>query len=231
MAINAQKKITNSKPKVFIVDDDISAIAIYTGILDSNGLNVIDSAKNGKEAVNKFKAFLKEPERKPDVILMDHRMPMKNGLEATKEIIQIEASAKIIFISADSQIREEAIRVGAVSFLEKPFKIQDVITTIKDVSPKIDYYDKILEIYNKFPSGNNENILRIHKLLIEITEKLLIDVSKQEYLNLLILIQILFMTDIPDYSYCKGKPIKMLSHPEFEIYSTLMREEFTVSCY
>jgi len=229
MAIKGQKKIANSKPKVFIVDDDISTIAIYTAILNSSGLNIIDSAKNGKEAVNKFKTFFKNYNEIPDVILMDHRMPIKNGLEATKEIIQIEARAKIIFVSADSQIREEAIMAGAVSFLEKPFKIQDIITTIKNVvRPKIDYYDQILEIYDKFPSGNNENQLRIHKLLIEITEKPPRDVSKQEYLNLLILIQNLFMTDIPDYCHCRGKPIKMLNRLEYDAYSSLMVEEFII---
>ena len=230
MAIKAQKKMSRSKPKVFIVDDDISVIAIYTGILNSNGFKVINSAKNGKEAVNKFKTFFKNYDEIPDVILMDHRMPIKNGLDATKEIIQIEAGAKIIFVSADSQIREEAFMAGAVGFLEKPFKIKDIITTINNMlRPKIDYYDQILEIYNKFPSGNNENQLRIHKLIIEITEKLQKDVSKQEYLNLLILIQNLFMTDIPDYCYCKGKPIKMLNRPEYEAYTTLMEEEFIIS--
>ena len=229
MAIKAPKKKDNSKPKVFIVDDDISAIIIYTGILDASGLKVIDTAKNGKEAVNKFKTLFKNYDGIPDVILMDHRMPIKNGLEATKEIIQIEARAKIIFVSADSQIREEAIMAGAISFLEKPFKIQDIITTIKNVlRPKIDYYDQILEIYNQFPSGNNENQLMIHKLIIEITEKLLKDVTKQEYLNFLILIQNLFMTDIPDYCHCRGKPIKMLNRPEYDAYSSLMVEEFII---
>lgn len=116
---------------------------------------------------------------------------------------------------------------GAVNFLEKPFKIQDIITTIESVlRPKIDYYNKILEIYNKSPSRTYENQLWIHKLIIEITEKLLKDVSRQEYLNLLIYIQNLFMTDIPDYCYIKGKPIKMLNCPEHEGYIAIMMEEF-----
>lgn len=194
------------------------------------GFKVLDSAENGKEAVNKFKAFFKNSGEIPDIILMDHRMPIKNGIEATKEILQLNASAKIIFISADPHIREEAIMVGAVNFLEKPFKIQDIITTIKSVLRlKTNYYDEILEIYNTSSSGNYENQTWIHKLIIEITEKLLKDVSKQEYLNLLILIQNLFMTDIPDYCCFKGKSIKMLNCPEYEGYMTLMMEEFIVS--
>jgi len=230
MEIKAQNKIANVEPNVFIVDDDLSALAIYTGFLGSHGFKVIGSAENGKEAVNKFTSFLKNPSEIPDVILMDHRMPIKNGIEATKEIIQIEAGAKIIIISADPQIREEAIIVGATSFLEKPFKIQDIITTINNVlRTKINYYDEILDIYDKYSSGNQENQLLIHKLIIEITEKLFKDVSKQEYLNLLILIQNLFMTDIPDYCYSKGKPITILNYNEYESYMTLMKEEFIPS--
>jgi len=230
MEIKAQNKITNLEPNVFIVDDDVSAIIIYTGFLGLHGFKVMDSAENGKVAVNKFKSFLKNPGEIPDVILMDHRMPIKNGIEATKEIIQIDSDAKVIIVSADPQIREEAIIVGAASFIEKPFKIQDIITAINNVlKPKINYYDIILDIYNKFSTGNHENQLLIPKLIVEITEKLFKDISKQEYLNLLILIQNLFMTDIPDYCYSKGKLITILNYNEYESYMTLMKEEFIPS--
>ena len=68
---------------------------------------------------------------KPDVILMDHRMPLKNGLEASKEILQINPDIKIIFITADQTIREEALSIGVADFIDKPFSIQDLITSIK----------------------------------------------------------------------------------------------------
>jgi len=68
---------------------------------------------------------------KPDVILMDHRMPLKNGLEASKEILQINPDIKIIFITADQTIREEVLSIGVADFIDKPFSIQDLITSIK----------------------------------------------------------------------------------------------------
>ncbi len=55
-----------------------------------------------------FKSFLK----KPDIILMDHRMPKKNGIEASKEILKINGKTKIIFLSADSSIKEEVLSIG-----------------------------------------------------------------------------------------------------------------------
>ena len=51
-----------------------------------NRYNVIAAADNGLDAVTMFKIF----SEKPDVILMDHRMPMKSGIEAAKEILEID---------------------------------------------------------------------------------------------------------------------------------------------
>lgn len=77
-----------------------------------------------------FKSF----SEKPNVILMDHRMPIKNGIEATQEILQIDSNTKIIFTSADERIKEEALALGAFCFIDKPFDIENLITCIKKAS-------------------------------------------------------------------------------------------------
>ena len=74
---------------------------MYETMLKILGFNIVNTATNGEEAVNMYKSF----SVKPDIILMDHRMPIKNGLEASKEILQIDKSSKIIFISADQTIK------------------------------------------------------------------------------------------------------------------------------
>jgi len=83
------------------------------------GHTVIDFASNGNEAILKFKNF----KTKPDLIIMDHRMPFKNGIDTMREIIELDPDMKIIFTSADNQIRDLALRSGAISFQEKPFPI------------------------------------------------------------------------------------------------------------
>lgn len=88
---------------------------------------MIDIASNGVEAVEKFRHF---PE-KPHIILMDHRMPLKDGLETTKEIRQLSTKPRIIFISADIGIRETALDLGAVAFLVKPFIFENLIAIIR----------------------------------------------------------------------------------------------------
>ena len=99
---------------------------LYEELLESYGFKVVGVAKDGEEAVNKYKSF----KVKPDVIIMDHRMPIKTGLEATEEILEIDKNAKIIFASADKTIKQIALSMGALIFEEKPF---DNIALIKDI--------------------------------------------------------------------------------------------------
>ncbi len=115
--------------KIFIVDDDQSLQRLYILILTEAGFEIIDTALNGKVAVEKFLSF----KEKPDIILMDHRMPIKNGLDAMSEILQIETHEKIIFASADINIKQKALSLGACEFIDKPFNMSKLLTTIQRV--------------------------------------------------------------------------------------------------
>jgi two-component system chemotaxis response regulator CheY len=112
---------------IFIVEDDSSIKKIYEKFLKLRGYNIIGTASNGQEAVNKFKAF----QKKPEIVLMDHRMPIKSGIEATKQILEISNTSHIIFISADRSVKEEALSLGVTSFLEKPISLSDLIDFLK----------------------------------------------------------------------------------------------------
>ena len=113
--------------RVLIVEDDDSLRKLYQIALKLKGHDVIGVAGDGNEAVDMFKKFSK----KPDIIIMDHRMPGKNGLEATKEIMKMDGKPKIIFASADKSVREEAISLGARSFKPKPFSLEKLCANIK----------------------------------------------------------------------------------------------------
>ncbi|TFF88927.1 MAG: response regulator [Promethearchaeota archaeon] len=115
---------------IFIVEDDFSLENLYKSIISFIGYNIVAVANNGEEAVEIYKSL----EQKPDIIIMDNRMPIKNGLEATKEILEIDNEVKIIFASADLSIKEKALMIGAKAFLEKPFAIKTLKETIERVS-------------------------------------------------------------------------------------------------
>jgi len=95
-------------------------------ILENAGFQIIGSANNGEDAIKMYKSF----SLKPEIILMDHRMPIKNGIEATIEILQISNNSKIIFASADNSVKKKALSIGATSFLEKPFELKTLISEI-----------------------------------------------------------------------------------------------------
>jgi len=61
-------------------------------------------------------------------------MPIKNGIEATKEILLIDGNTKIIFTSADNSVKEEALSIGACCFVDKPFNIKILMNNIKKAS-------------------------------------------------------------------------------------------------
>jgi two-component system chemotaxis response regulator CheY len=115
--------------KIFVVDDDHAILKLYRLMLNGVGFDIIDTATNGKIAVEKYRQF----PVKPDMILIDYRMPIKNGLDAMVEILQINSSEKIVFASADMDIKERALELGACEFISKPFGMSDVLNVLNRV--------------------------------------------------------------------------------------------------
>jgi len=113
---------------VFVVDDEDFIRELYKDMFESRGHTVF-SAKDGDEAVR----LIRDMPSKPDAIIMDHRMPGKDGIETTKMIRSIDPSIPIIFSSADDTIRDQAIRAGAISFWTKPFPISMLIDATMDI--------------------------------------------------------------------------------------------------
>jgi two-component system chemotaxis response regulator CheY len=115
---------------VLIVDDELFIVELYRDILQLRGYRVVGTAFDGEEALKKYSAC---PD-KPDVIIMDHRMPVMNGVEATKEILRLNPTQKVIFVSADVLVEKEARDAGACEFLPKPFRMDDLIEKMERVA-------------------------------------------------------------------------------------------------
>jgi len=115
---------------VFLVDDEKFIVDLYRDILEANGHTVVAVASDGEEAVQKYK----ELKEKPVVIIMDQRMPVKDGVSATQEILKMDPDATIFFGSADLHIEKEALAAGAKGFLLKPFRIEELLTAIQEAA-------------------------------------------------------------------------------------------------
>ena len=114
---------------IFIAEDDRDLQRLYELLLGLSGFQVLGIANNGDEAIKMFRSF---PE-KPDIIILDYRIPIKNGLDALKEILQIDHNSRVIFASADKTIREEVYSYGAKGFLDKPFTHKKLINILNEL--------------------------------------------------------------------------------------------------
>lgn len=111
--------------KVLIVDDAEFLRVRLTKMLDTEGYQVLQ-AENGVKAVAVYQ------EACPDVVLMDVTMPEMDGLTALKEIIRLDAKAKVIMLTALGQesVVLEAVKSGAKDFVVKPFEQERVMKAI-----------------------------------------------------------------------------------------------------
>ena len=114
---------------IFLIDDDSSIITLFEKFLTVLGHEIVAKAYNGEDAVKLFYEF----QNIPDLLLLDHRMPKKDGLTVAKEILNFNKNTKIIFLSADYSIKDEALALGAKCFLEKPFKLDKLSQIIEKV--------------------------------------------------------------------------------------------------
>ncbi|HEX9708755.1 MAG TPA: response regulator [Candidatus Thermoplasmatota archaeon] len=112
---------------VLCVDDEVYIQELYQHMLPAGGFEVVATAYNGKEALATYTAL----EPKPDLVLMDQRMPIKSGVEATREILAMDPGACVIVISADASAREKAKAAGATAFVEKPFVMDDLFRLLR----------------------------------------------------------------------------------------------------
>ncbi|MFF7812838.1 response regulator [Streptomyces sp. NPDC007945] len=102
--------------RVLIVDDQIMVREGFSVLLGAMpDIEVVGEAVNGREAVAQVAAL------RPDVVLMDIRMPELNGIEATREIVAADADAKVLVLTTfdlDEYVYQ-ALRAGASGFLLK----------------------------------------------------------------------------------------------------------------
>ena len=115
--------------RVLIVDDALFMRNTLRDIFAGAGFSVAGEADDGVQAVNLFRDL------KPDLVTMDIVMPYKSGIDATREIVQLDPNAVVIMCSALGQesLVMEAIEAGATDFIVKPFRGEDVLAVVKKV--------------------------------------------------------------------------------------------------
>lgn len=103
---------------VLICDDSLLARKKMVTFIKSLGVGTVVEAGDGEAAVNMYKNHT------PDITFMDIVMPKINGVEALKQILAINPSAKVVMASSvgTQENLKEAIMAGAYDFLQKPLE-------------------------------------------------------------------------------------------------------------
>ena len=119
--------------KVLVVEDDKNNMRLIVKLLESAGYETI-KAETGEKGVRLA------VEEKPDLILMDIKLPGIDGVEATKQIRASEANGRILIIAVTSYAmagdREKLMQVGINGYIEKPLDPYTVIKEIEKICRK-----------------------------------------------------------------------------------------------
>ena len=115
--------------KILVVDDAAFMRMMIKDTLNKLGYTDVEEAADGAIAVEKFQAV------SPDLVMLDVTMPNLDGIGALKAIKQLKPDAKVVMCSAMGQesMVVEAIKLGALDFIVKPFKPDRIAKTMKAV--------------------------------------------------------------------------------------------------
>jgi FixJ family two-component response regulator len=113
-------------PTVFIIDDDSGMRQAVQDLVESVGLRA-ESFTTGEEFLGKQRAS------DPSCLVLDVRLPQMSGLDFQRKLAEIGVQIPIIFITAhgDIPMSVRALKSGAVEFLTKPFRDQDLLDAIQ----------------------------------------------------------------------------------------------------
>jgi two-component system chemotaxis response regulator CheY len=115
--------------RILVVDDSLFMRKKLKGIIEKAGHVVVDEATNGNDALYKY------IKSQPNLVIMDITMPEVDGLEGLKKIMSVDNNARVIMCSAIGQepFIKEAIDNGALDYIVKPFRKEQVLYTINRV--------------------------------------------------------------------------------------------------
>lgn len=142
--------------KTVIVEDDRMVAAINTQFAEKTpGVQVVATFHNGRDAL----AFLEQTS--VDLLLLDLYMPEYSGIELLKELRRRGSSVDVIFITAanDAPHIQEALRLGAVDYLIKPFRYE----RFEEALDKVVVRRKVIESGLEFTQADIDAMIRVSR--------------------------------------------------------------------
>jgi DNA-binding NarL/FixJ family response regulator len=121
----------SSKPRVLICDDhEIVREAVRNRMRDVDSVEIVGDAADGREVVERVK------ELEPDVVIMDVEMPKRDGIEATKYVLQARPETKVVVFTSHAQpdLLSLALQAGASGYVLKSAPAADIARAIEVIT-------------------------------------------------------------------------------------------------
>jgi CheY-like chemotaxis protein len=172
--------------RILIAEDETDVLKLYKGALERRGHKVV-LARDGEEGLKAYEDSLRQEYSKIgtryisnfDVVVLDYKMPKKDGMEVAKSILKVTPRQRIIFASAfvkDTLMESVKKLDQVVELIQKPFELKALVDTIEDT-----------EVYARLQQFN-VNIEKIrglnlsHEELVELMEHV-DEIMKQKFLS------------------------------------------------
>lgn len=115
--------------KILIVEDDPLIRNLFKEVLIRKGYDIVE-AVNGEDALVVYDKL----EKKPDIIILDFRMPKVNGLELTREILSRDPKSNIFMLTGDPTINQKMVNNYGVIYKEKPVNLEEFLKEINSLA-------------------------------------------------------------------------------------------------
>ncbi len=130
-----------AKANVLVVDDEVAFAELLAERLKTRDFNtaIADGGQKAIEMVQK---------RKFDAVVLDLAMPGMDGIETLKELLKIDKNLQVIFLTGQATVDKgiEAVKLGAVDFLEKPSDIDTIVGKVTEAQEKrLDLFEEELD--------------------------------------------------------------------------------------
>jgi two-component system nitrogen regulation response regulator NtrX len=158
---------TVKKPTILLVDDEEAIIKSLSGSLEDEGYSLL-TAQDGAAAMEIVKT------QPVDMVFLDIWLPSMDGLETLKAMKEYDPSLEIIMMTGHGTVNTavQAVKLGALDFLEKPFSLDTALDIIKKVQEKrqismktMRYYESIKPDRRKVLIGDSADAIAIRDLV------------------------------------------------------------------
>ena len=122
------ERVDGTKYRILVVDDSMFVAKQLTQILSSDGYEIVATAQDGKEGVDKYKELCPNV----DLVTMDITMPRMDGITALKQIIAFDKNARVVMVSAlgKEELVKKSLLSGAKNYIVKPLDRKKVLERI-----------------------------------------------------------------------------------------------------